>query len=71
MKVIAFIEDDALIKKILKHLGLWDTRIHDPPRLDDVHIPSVELLAKNAKITIFLPKMACLFKIARYTYLSS
>ena len=43
MKVIAFIEDDALIKKILKHLGWWDTRIHDPPRLGDVHIPSVEM----------------------------
>jgi hypothetical protein len=42
MKVICFIEDEALIKKILKHLGLWDTRNHDPPHLDDVHIPTIE-----------------------------
>jgi hypothetical protein len=31
MKVISFIEDNALIKKILVHLGLWDIRNHDPP----------------------------------------
>jgi hypothetical protein len=42
MKVIAFIEDDALIKKILVHLGLWDTRNHDPPQLDDTHTPTIE-----------------------------
>jgi len=42
MKVIAFIEDDMLIKKILVHLGLWDTRNHDPPQLDDAHTPTIE-----------------------------
>ncbi len=42
MKVIAFIEDDALIKKILMHLGLWDTRNHNPPTLDNSHIPTYE-----------------------------
>ena len=26
MKVIAFIEDENVIKKILKHLGLWDIK---------------------------------------------
>ena len=31
MRVIAFIEDDDVIRKILVHLGLWDTRNHDPP----------------------------------------
>ncbi len=31
MRVVAFIEDEPLIKKILKHLGLWETRSHDPP----------------------------------------
>ncbi len=31
MKVISFIEDHALIKKILMHLGLWDIRNHDTP----------------------------------------
>jgi hypothetical protein len=31
MRVIAFIEDDDVIRKILVHLGLWDIRNHDPP----------------------------------------
>jgi hypothetical protein len=42
MKVISFIEDDALIKKILIHLGLWETRNHDPPKSNDTHIPTIE-----------------------------
>jgi len=28
---IAFIEDDPTIQKILKCLGLWETRSHPPP----------------------------------------
>ena len=31
MKIISVIEDDAVIKKILQHLGLWDAKGHDPP----------------------------------------
>ena len=31
MRIISFIEDAEVIKKILKHLSLWETRIHDPP----------------------------------------
>ena len=42
MKVIAFIEDDALIRKILQHIGLWEIRNHDPPQLNDAHIPAIE-----------------------------
>jgi hypothetical protein len=42
MKVISFIEYDALIKKILAHLGLWEIRIHDPPRSDETHFPAVD-----------------------------
>ena len=30
MRIISFVEDDATIKKILMHLGLW-TMNHDPP----------------------------------------
>ena len=41
MKVISFIEDSALIEKILKHLGLWETRNHDPPQSKVVHIPTI------------------------------
>ncbi len=42
MKVISFIEDHALIKKILMHLGLWDIRNHDPPQSNDAHMPTIE-----------------------------
>ena len=31
MRVIQFIEETGLIRIILAHLGLWDTRTHDPP----------------------------------------
>jgi hypothetical protein len=31
MRIIAFIGEDAIIQKILKHLGLWETRSHSPP----------------------------------------
>ena len=31
MKIISIIEDDKIIAKILRHLGLWETRSHDPP----------------------------------------
>ena len=33
MKIIAFIEEEPVIRKILVHLGLWETRNHDPPDL--------------------------------------
>jgi len=31
MRIIAFIEDEEVIKKILKHLGLWDVKPRPPP----------------------------------------
>jgi hypothetical protein len=38
MRIISFIEDKETIKKILVHLGLWETRNHDPPpRKVDMH----------------------------------
>jgi hypothetical protein len=35
MKVIAFIENEEVIRKILKHLGLWDRKARPPasPRI--------------------------------------
>ena len=39
MKIISFIEDQQLVKKILNHLGLWETRNHDPPAKRATHIP--------------------------------
>jgi hypothetical protein len=34
MAVIAFIEAEDVIEKILKHLGLWEPKPRPPPRLD-------------------------------------
>ena len=31
MKVIAFIEDEEVISKILGHLGLWEAKVRSPP----------------------------------------
>lgn len=41
MKIISFIEDQQLVKKILNHLGLWETRNHDPPAKRATHIPEL------------------------------
>ena len=32
MKVISVVEDENVIKKILKHLGLWDQQARPPPK---------------------------------------
>ncbi len=39
MKIITFIEHEAVIEKILRHLGLWEIRNHDPPVRNASHIP--------------------------------
>jgi hypothetical protein len=41
MRIISFIEQPEIIKKILKHLNLWDTRINDPPAKKPEHIPEL------------------------------
>ena len=38
MRIIAFIEAATLIQVILKHLGLWETKNHDPPNRNSFHI---------------------------------
>ena len=35
MKIISFIEDQQLVKKILKHLRLWDIKRKPAPRAND------------------------------------
>ena len=42
MKIIAFIEDEEVIEKILKHLELWEMKARPPPR------------AKTPLVTIYL-----------------
>jgi len=34
MRILEFIEDDQVIKKILKHLGLWEVKAMPPPRVN-------------------------------------
>jgi hypothetical protein len=35
MRILAFIEDEEVIKKILKHLGLWEVTARPPPKTKD------------------------------------
>ncbi len=44
MKVISVIENEDVIKKILKHLDLWDRKARPPPK--------VALLPKTSEYTI-------------------
>jgi hypothetical protein len=43
MRVIAFIEDPDVIKKILKHLGLWDVK-RKPQPVANVYPPVIRYL---------------------------
>ena len=42
MKVISVIEDQDVIKKILKHLGLWEVNPRPPPRNTKSQLLSTE-----------------------------
>ena len=48
MKVISVIENEEIIKKILKHLGLWDQKARPPPKVNsppmtpEYHIDSTD-----------------------------
>jgi len=33
MRIIAFIEDEEVIKKILRHLWLWEVKARPPPKM--------------------------------------
>ena len=49
MQVIVFVEDEAIVKKILKHLGIWEVKLKPRPKAnappfipDSYPIPSVD-----------------------------
>jgi len=42
MRILAFIEDEEVIDKILKHLGLWDLKVRSPRK------------AKASSVTLYL-----------------
>ena len=37
-QAVPYIDQDELIERILRHLGLWETRNHDPPAKIAMHI---------------------------------
>lgn len=51
MRVVAFINDDLVVRQILEHLGLWpanvrpDPRAHSPPAALYKHDPDCQLPA--------------------------
>jgi hypothetical protein len=45
MRIISFIEDDEVIEKILKHLGLWNLKVRPRPK---VKAPSVTVSIDNS-----------------------
>ena len=45
MRIIAFIEQPAVIEKILTHLGLWPIRAHSPPAADPVPLSLQQVVA--------------------------
>ena len=49
MKVISFIEDEGVIEKILKHLGLWDVKARPPPK-GKVPSPSISIDDSDSQI---------------------
>jgi len=44
MRIISFIENEEVIKKILKHLGLWELKARPPPRANALpkYEPSID-----------------------------
>ena len=44
MRIISFIEDDQLVKKILEHLDLWEVRPKPSPRANDPPTEAFDLL---------------------------
>jgi Putative transposase len=45
MRIIAFIEQPAVIEQILTHLGLWPARAHSPPAGDPLPFPRHRVVA--------------------------
>ena len=54
MKIISFIEEIKIIEMILRHLGFWDIRNHDPSALDPIPIPENVARKVTYTLTFFL-----------------
>ena len=47
-----FIEDEKVIEKILKHLGLWDLKVRSPPK---VKAPSLTISINDSDSQVPFP----------------
>ena len=52
MRIIAFIEDEKVIKKILRHLGLWEAKARPPPK---VKAPFARIYLDDSESQILSP----------------
>ena len=54
MRIIAFLEDEEVIKRILKHLGLWEVKARPPPK-PKVLTPSISIDASDSQVPFSAP----------------
>ena len=54
MKVISVIENEDVIRKILKHLGLWDLKARPPPKGNTVSETITDYSARLVRPTFIL-----------------
>ena len=52
MEIISFIEDEELIKKILKHFGRWEVKARPLPK---VKAPSVTIYLDDSESQVLSP----------------
>lgn len=60
MRVIAFIENEDVIKKNLKHLGLWEVKRKPMPRANvypPLEGPRPSMFSPHMKIILYLVRM--------------
>jgi hypothetical protein len=50
IRILPFIEDPEIIKKILKHLGLWDITALPPPKRANAPPPNIHIDSSNSQI---------------------
>jgi hypothetical protein len=61
MRIISILEAVSIVKKILIHLDLWDTRNHDPPSEDDSLIPEIVNDGKASSYLTYLMSFSIAF----------
>ena len=56
MKIIAFLEDEEVNEKILRHLGLWEVKVRPPPK-EKVPFLSVSIDYSDSQIPFSGPSL--------------